>query len=59
MSDTAPAGADPLEMLKAGGSRRRKELLAPFGLDAREPEHWDKGLDMISGFIDDLEAMEP
>ncbi|MDE0208390.1 MAG: M3 family oligoendopeptidase [Boseongicola sp.] len=47
------------EMLKAGGSRHHKELLAPFGLDAGDPAFWDKGLDMISGFIDDLEAMEP
>ena len=46
------------EMLKAGGSRHHKELLAPFGLDAGDPAFWDKGLDMISGFIDDLEAME-
>ncbi len=47
------------EMLKAGGSRHHKEILAPFGLDAGDPAFWDKGLGMISGFIDDLEAMEP
>ncbi|WP_158966605.1 M3 family oligoendopeptidase [Chachezhania sediminis] len=46
------------EMLKAGGSKRHKELLAPFGLDASDPAFWDKGLSMISGFIDELEAME-
>ncbi len=46
------------EMLKAGGSKHHKELLAPFGLDASDPEFWDKGLSMISGFIDQLEAME-
>ena len=46
------------EMLKAGGSKHHKELLAPFGLDASDPAFWDKGLSMISGFIDDLEAME-
>ena len=46
------------EMLRAGGSRHHKELLAPFGLDASDPEFWDKGLSMISGFIDELEAME-
>ncbi|CUH98115.1 M3 family oligoendopeptidase [Leisingera aquaemixtae] len=46
------------EMLKAGGSKHHKELLAPFGLDATDPKFWDKGLSMISGFIDDLEAME-
>ncbi|MEO0567193.1 MAG: M3 family oligoendopeptidase [Pseudomonadota bacterium] len=45
-------------MLKAGGSLHHKELLAPFGLDATDPAFWDKGLSMISGFIDELEAME-
>jgi oligoendopeptidase F len=45
-------------MLKAGGSKHHKELLAPFGLDASDPAFWDKGLSMISGFIDELEAME-
>ena len=46
------------DMLKAGGSKHHKELLAPFGLDASDPKFWDKGLAMISGFIDELEAME-
>ena len=45
-------------MLKAGGSMHHKELLAPFGLDASDPTFWDKGLSMIAGFIDELEAME-
>ncbi|WGW05830.1 M3 family oligoendopeptidase [Tropicibacter oceani] len=46
------------DMLKAGGSKNHKELLAPFGLDATDPTFWDKGLSMIEGFIDQLEAME-
>jgi oligoendopeptidase F len=46
------------EMLKAGGSKHHRELLAPFGLDASDPAFWDKGLGMISGMIDELEAME-
>ncbi len=46
------------DMLKAGGSKHHKELLAPFGLDASDPAFWNKGLAMISGFIDELEAME-
>ncbi|QQA41800.1 M3 family oligoendopeptidase [Pelagovum pacificum] len=45
-------------MLKAGGSMHHKELLAPFGLDASDPAFWNKGLSMIEGFIDELEAME-
>ncbi|MEP5154468.1 M3 family oligoendopeptidase [Planktotalea sp.] len=46
------------DMLKAGGSKHHKELLAPFGLDASDPTFWDKGLSMISDLIDELEAME-
>lgn len=46
------------DMLKAGGSKHHKELLAPFGLDASDPKFWDKGLSMIASFIDELEAME-
>ncbi len=46
------------DMLKAGGSMHHSELLKPFGLDASDPKFWDKGLNMISGMIDELEAME-
>jgi len=46
------------EMLRAGGSKHHKELLAPFGLDASDPKFWDKGLSLISSMIDELEAME-
>jgi len=46
------------EMLKAGGSKHHKDLLAPFGLDAGDPEFWNKGLSMIAGMIDELEAIE-
>ncbi len=45
-------------MLKAGGSKRHKELLAPFGLDATDPDFWAQGLGVVSGLIDQLEAME-
>jgi oligoendopeptidase F len=44
------------EMLKAGGTLRHKELLKPFGLNASDPKFWARGLDVISGFIDELEA---
>ncbi|OUS14547.1 oligoendopeptidase F [Rhodospirillales bacterium 47_12_T64] len=47
-----------LEMLSAGGSKRHKELLAPFGLDASDPDFWKQGLKVVSGFIDQLEIME-
>ena len=46
-----------LDMLRAGGTLRHKELLAPFGLDAGDPAFWRRGLDVVSGFIDELEAM--
>ncbi|WP_194096583.1 M3 family oligoendopeptidase [Marivivens aquimaris] len=46
------------DLLSAGGSKHHKELLAPFGLDASDPAFWDKGLSMIEGFIEELEAME-
>jgi oligoendopeptidase F len=57
--DGDPAFAEKyFDMLKAGGSKHHTELLAPFGLDASDPAFWDKGLGIISGFIDELEAME-
>ncbi|MGE0699415.1 MAG: M3 family oligoendopeptidase [Hyphomicrobiaceae bacterium] len=46
------------DMLKAGGSKHHSELLAPFGLDARDPVFWSKGLKVLEGFIDELEAMD-
>ena len=45
-----------LDMLRAGGTLRHRELLAPFGLDASDPGFWRRGLDVIAGFIDELEA---
>ncbi len=48
--------ASYLDMLAAGGSRHHGELLAPFGLDARDPAFWDRGLARIAGFVDELEA---
>ena len=46
-----------LEMLRAGGTLRHRELLAPFGLDAADPAFWSKGLSVVSGFIDELEQL--
>jgi oligoendopeptidase F len=45
-----------LQMLRAGGTKVHRDLLAPFGLDASDPAFWRRGLDVISGFIDELEA---
>ena len=46
------------EMLKAGGTKHHSELLKPFGLNAADPDFWEKGLSIISGMIDELEKME-
>ncbi len=46
-----------LEMLRAGGTLRHRELLAPFGLDASDPSFWSKGLTVVAGFIDELEQL--
>jgi oligoendopeptidase F len=45
-------------MLKAGGTKHHSELLKPFGLDATDPAFWQKGLSIIAGMIDELEAMD-
>ena len=45
-------------LLSAGGTRHHTELLAPFGLDARDPAFWQIGLAMIERLIGELEGME-
>lgn len=45
-----------ITMLSAGGSLRHKALLKPFGLDASKPSFWQQGLDVIAGYIGQLEA---
>ncbi|WP_219320330.1 M3 family oligoendopeptidase [Methylovirgula sp. HY1] len=47
-----------LAMLSAGGTKHHSELLAPFGLDARDPAFWQIGLKMIEGLIAELETLE-
>jgi len=47
-----------LEMLAAGGTKHHSELLAPFGLDARDPAFWQGGLGVIERMIDELEGLE-
>ena len=46
-----------LAMLRAGGTLRHRELLAPFGLDATDPGFWDTGLAVIAGLVDELGAV--
>jgi oligoendopeptidase F len=47
-----------LAMLSAGGTRHHSELLAPFGLDATDPQFWQIGLSLIERMIVELEGME-
>jgi oligoendopeptidase F len=47
-----------LAMLSAGGTKHHSELLAPFGLDARDPKFWDGGLSVIANLIGELEALD-
>ncbi|WP_245428091.1 M3 family oligoendopeptidase [Roseiarcus fermentans] len=57
--ESAPEGFAEryLAMLAAGGSKSYNELLAPFGLDAKDPAFWSIGLSLIERMIDELEAM--
>ena len=45
-------------LLSAGGTKPYGELLAPFGLDAKDPGFWQIGLSMIESLIAELEGME-
>lgn len=45
-------------LLAAGGSRSYHELLTPFGLDARDPAFWQRGLGVVEGMIDELEEID-
>ncbi len=47
-----------LAMLSAGGTKHHSELLAPFGLDARDPKFWGGGLRVIATLIEELEALD-
>ena len=47
-----------LAMLAAGGTKHHTELLAPFGLDARDPKFWDGGLSVVANLISELEALD-
>lgn len=44
-----------MALLKAGGTNRYDAALAPFGLDARDPEFWHQGLAVIGHYMDELE----
>ncbi len=58
--ERAPDGFEGryLDMLRAGGTKHHKELLAPFGLDASDPGFWAMGLRVIEDMIAELEALD-
>ena len=47
-----------LDMLSKTGIEKYDELLKPFGLDAKDKNFWDKGLSLISSYIDELERLD-
>lgn len=47
-----------LHMLSETGIKKYDELLQPFGLDAKNPDFWNKGLGLISHYIDELEKLD-
>lgn len=47
-----------LELLRAGGTRNAVELMAPFGLDPRDPSFWLEGIrGSLGRWLDDAEAI--
>lgn len=46
-----------LNMLAAGGTLGHKDMLAPFGLNAHQPDFWENGLRMIENMIDELDQL--
>ena len=47
-----------LDMLSKTGVKKYTELLKPFGLDAKNSNFWNKGLSLISSYIDILEELD-
>ena len=47
-----------LEMLSLTGVKKYDELLKPFGLNAKDAKFWNKGLSLISSYIDELEKLD-
>ncbi len=47
-----------LKILAYGGSASPQQVLSEAGIDITSPAFWQGGFDVISGMIDELEAME-
>lgn len=50
--------AQYLDMLSKTAITEYDELLAPFGLNPSDAAFWNKGLSLISGYIDELERLD-
>ncbi|HTK98392.1 MAG TPA: M3 family metallopeptidase [Pseudomonadales bacterium] len=47
-----------LDLLRAGGSQSAVELMAPFGLDPRDPAFWRRGIEAsVSNWLDQAEVI--
>ncbi|MFV3073825.1 M3 family oligoendopeptidase [Niveispirillum fermenti] len=46
-----------MEMLSAAGTLHHGDLLAPFGLNLKDPSFWNKGLGLLDSFITELEGL--
>ena len=46
-----------INLLKSGGSKKYDELFRPFNLNLSKKSFWKKGLNVIEGFIDELETL--
>ncbi len=46
-----------LDLLAAGGSRAPMDLLADLGIDPGDPAFWQGGFDLLSQWVDELEAL--
>lgn len=47
-----------MEMLSKTAITEYEPLLAPFALNPNNPDFWEKGLSLISGYIDELERLD-
>jgi oligoendopeptidase F len=46
------------KILEAGGSKPYAELLAPLGLNPKDPAFWDKGVAFIESTLDEIEELD-
>ena len=45
-----------IQLLESGGSQRPEHALAEIGIDINQPKFWDRGFQVIQGFLTDLQA---